>query len=317
MHVTQVNGSDSCAVVIRISHLVADGSDGKYLINKLAECYRMIEHTGSADGLDIKNGNRSALCIYNEISKKDLLSLMKTPFSGIKTSYPFASPNEHGIHRMLDLTIPSGIISAAKEKAKSHGASVNDLLLTACYRSYAKTLNYRGKMSINSMIDLRQHCKDGVSEGLSNMSGGLSTVLEYTDGSSFASDLKIISDQTSAAKNNPLAGMDGMPLLHAATKTLPMWILLQAANVIYSNMSLNFTNLGNIPCAPLAMCSSAPTKGIFAGPLKRKPSTQIAAASFDGTAELVIIGDFTDEDVRSLNMLLDGILAEIEGYLGE
>ncbi|MBR2009698.1 MAG: hypothetical protein IJ936_06200 [Peptococcaceae bacterium] len=39
LHVTQINGSDGCAIVVRISHLVVDGSDGKYLLNKLAESY--------------------------------------------------------------------------------------------------------------------------------------------------------------------------------------------------------------------------------------------------------------------------------------
>ena len=114
-----------------------------------------------------------------------------------------------------------------------------------------------------------------------------------------------------------MAGLDGIPLLHTATKAFPMWLLLQAANIVYSSMSLSFTNLGNIPCTPLMMNGLIPTEGIFGGPLKRKPSIQVGTASFDGTAELTILGDFAEEDTRSLQTFLNGIRTEIELYLKE
>jgi len=317
MHVTLVTGSGSCAVVVRISHLVVDGSDGKYLLNKLAESYRLIEQTGSASDLNIKNGNRSAICAYHDLSSKEIKSLLKTPFSGVKTEYPFADPKAHGAFRMLCCTIPSNILADARKKAKAEGATVNDLLLTACYRSYAQTTGHKGAMSISAMMDLRQHCKDGTSEGLANMSGNLTTSLETTAEKSFAEDLRTISAQTGAAKRDPLAGLTGLPLLHAATKTFPLWLLLQAADMVYSNLSLSLTNLGNIPCQPLTMGGLTPTRGLFGGPLKRKPSVQIGAASFDGTVELTILGDFATEDLVSLQTFLDGMRVEIEHYLLE
>ena len=317
LHVTQINGSDGCAIVVRISHLVVDGSDGKYLLNKLAESYRIIEETGTAESLVMKTGNRSAMCAYNELSKKELVSLIKMPFSGVKTEYPFDAPTEHGVRMMLHCTIPADTLAAVRQKAKSQGATVNDLLLTACYRSFAKATNRQGAMSISAMMDLRQHCKDGISEGLANMSGGLSTTLDISVENGFKEDLKNIAEQTTEAKNNPLAGLDGIPLLHTATKAFPMWLLLQAANIVYSSMSLSFTNLGNIPCTPLMMNGLIPTEGIFGGPLKRKPSIQVGTASFDGAAELTILGDFAEEDTRSLQTFLNGIRTEIELYLKE
>lgn len=317
LQVTLVQGSESCALVVRISHLVVDGSDGKYLLNKLAEGYRILEEKRDVEELVVKDGNRSAMNAYRELSAREIASLLKTPFSGMKTTYPFVAPKEHGPLRMLRCTIPAQLVGQARTKAKTVGASVNDLLLTACYRSYAKTTGKEGMMSISGMMDLRQHCKGGTSEGLSNMSGTLPTTLDYATGSSFAENLADIARQTSACKTNPLAGLDGMPLLHTATKTMPMWLLLQAANVVYAEMSLSLTNLGNIPCEPLTMGGLNPTEGIFGGPLKRKPSVQVGAASFDGTAELTILGDFTTEDMESVTGFLKGMKEEIENYLEE
>ena len=319
MHVTLVRGTNSCAVVVRISHLVTDGSDGKYLLNKLAESYRLLEQTGTTAALEIKNGSRSAANAYSELNIKELASLAKTPFSDVKTMYSFADDNAHGVLRMLRCTIPAEVLTEARKKAKAEAeaATVNDVLLTALYRSYAKVTGCEGRMSISSMMDLRSHCKDGISEGLSNMSGGLGTTLEVVQGNSFKNDLKCIAEQTEAAKSDPLSGLAGIPLLHMATKTLPMWLLLQAADMVYSSMSLNFTNLGNIPCEPLAMAGLKPTEGIFGGPLKRKPSVQVGTASFDGTAELTILGDFMTEDVEPLQRMLNGTYEEICLYLEE
>ncbi len=315
MHVTLVQGEASSAVVVRISHLVVDGSDGKYLLNKLAESYRLQEQTETTTSLEVKNGSRSAMNAYSELHIKELTSLVKMPFNGVKTEYPFNNPKEHGVLRMLRSTIPAEVLGEARKKAKEENATVNDLLLTACYRSYAKTINREGAMSISSMMDLRNHCKDGISEGLSNMSGGLGTTLEIVPENSFKNDLKCIVEQTKTEKSNPLAGLDGMPVMHMATKTFPMWLLLQVADVVYSALSLSLTNLGNIPCEPLIMRGLKPIEGVFGGPLKRKPSVQVGTASFDGTAELTILGDFVTEDIESLQSFLDGIREELEMYL--
>ena len=315
--ITLVNGSESCAVLIRISHLVVDGGDGKYLLNKLAESYRIIEEDRDIAELVVKGGSRSAMNAYKELGLKEMKSLFKMPFSGVKTLYPFTDPKEHGALRMLRVTIPAETLGQARVKAKTVGASVNDLLLTACYRSYARTNHLEGAMSVSGMVDLRQHCKDGTSEGLSNMSGGLSTTLEYASGATFTDNLTEVTRQTMEVKHDPLVGLDGIPMIHTATKTAPMWVLLKAADIIYSSISLSLTNLGNIPCEPLTMGGMKPCEGIFGGPLKRKPSVQVGAASFDGTAELTILGDFTAADMENLTMFLNGMKTELENYLEE
>lgn len=317
LQVTLVNGSKSCAVLIRISHLVVDGSDGKYLLNKLAEGYRIMEEGRDIKELAVKDGSRSAMNAYKELGLQEMKSLIKMPFSGVKTVYPFADAKEHGALRLLRVTIPAETLGQARLKAKTVRASVNDLLLTACYRSYAKTNHLDGAMSVSGMVDLRQHCKGGVSEGLSNLSGGLSTTLEYVPGSSFTDNLTEIARQTAQAKHNPFVGLDGIPMIHTATKTAPMWLLLKAADIIYSTLSLSLTNLGNIPCEPLTMGGMKPCGGVFGGPLKRKPSVQVGAASFDGTAELTILGDFTTGDTENLIMFLNGMKTELENYLEE
>ena len=149
------------------------------------------------------------------------------------------------------------------------------------------------------------------------MSGSMSTLVEAVAEQSFTATLQCVAAQTAAVKADPLAGLYGIPLLHTVVTLFPTAILSKAADRVYSNMSLSLTNLGSISGVHLAMGTQVPVAGLFGGPLKRKPSVQVGAVSLDGTAVLTILGDFTAEDVPSLQAFLDMARSEIERYLTE
>lgn len=318
MRVSLVQSDRDSAIAVNIGHLCVDGGDGKYLLNKLAESYNLILSTGTADGLEIKNGNRAPEQIYQGLGPKDMASLLKIPGSGVVSEFRFANdlPGRNSITRTV---IPADAMALARKKAKTEGATANDLLLTAVYRAYA-VLPYVDEnvpMSVMSMMDLRRHCDDGESDGLANMSGTFPTKLMEGVKGSFSNTLAEVAAQTQTIKDDPLAGMDGMPLIHGAVRTMPMKLLLLVAGKIYGSFSLGLTNLGNIDCKTLAMGETVPTEGMFGGPLKKKPGMQVSAASFDGACSLCIVGQYTAEDRALLQTFLDKIAAEILGYTTE
>ena len=90
MHVTLVRSEEKSSIVIRQSHLVVDGGDGKYLLHKLAEAYNLIAANGNADALEIKNGSRAPEKVYDTVSKEDMKKLQK--------SSPSSSPSSHLFH---------------------------------------------------------------------------------------------------------------------------------------------------------------------------------------------------------------------------
>lgn len=315
LHCTLVRGAGESVVVLTVSHLCVDGGDGKYLLNKLAEAYEMIRTTGSVGALQVKNGSRATEQMYETVDLKDFPQLLKNPISSVKTAFPY--PNgEPGKPRLLVQTVDRGTMDAARRRGKAEaGATANDLLLAACCRAYAALpgVDAAAPMSIMSMMDLRRHCEEGESEGLSNLSGTLPTTLKNGVGS-FEEVLAELTAQTAAAKANPLAGLEGLPLVHGATHTTPMGLLMMVSNKIYGSMSIGLTNLGNIPCAPLALGGVAPDAGQFGGPLKRKPAMQVSAASFDGTAALAVANYATEEDAALLARMLQGVADELRAY---
>ena len=308
-----VQNEKQSAVALTISHLCVDGGDGKYLLSKLAESYGMLAETGCADELTIKNGSRAPEQIYEGLKLKEILSLLKIQDNGVKSEFPFADQNL-GRWNMVYMTIPADVMAAARRRAKAAGATVNDLLLTALYEAYAAMpgVDADAPMSVMSMIDLRRHCSDGESEGLGNMSGTFPTKLMEGIGEDFSATLCQVAEQTRQMKENPLAGMDSLPLIHGVVRTMPMKLLTLVAGKVYGSFSLGLTNLGSID--NIALGNLVPTEGLFGGPLKKKPGMQVSAASFDGTCSLCVVGQYTDADTVLLRTLLDKMANQIVAY---
>lgn len=312
LHCTLVCGKEESAVTLNISHLCVDGGDGKYLLYKLAEAYELIRKTGGTKGLEVKNGNRATSQMYEELTPKDYLALIKMPISGEKTGFPFPE-EDSGEPRIVTCSISSSVMKAARGRAKEVNATVNDILLTACYRAYAHISESAADeaVSVMSMMDLRRHCKGGESDGLCNMSGFLPTTLKDGVRGDFIEVLEEIASQTREAKENPLAGMDGMPLIHTAVMTTPLRLLLEVMEKVYGSLSIGLTNLGNFSCEPLTMDGLYPSGGLFGGPLKKKPAMQVSAASFDGTAVLCCISECGEEDAALLQRMLNLMAQEV------
>ena len=311
-----VQSDRESVIVLLVSHLCVDGGDGKYLLNKLVEAYNLILTTGSADTLEVKNGSRAPEKVYETKELKDLKDMMKLPFGGKTTSsYPFPT-EEDGMCRMTKTIIPVEIMSAARKKAKEVGASANDLLLAACYQVYAAfpEVEPGSPVGISSMMDLRRHCKDGDSEGLANMSGGMGTGFENGVPEDFAETLTEIAKQTTAVKEDPLAGMSGLPILHTIARGIPVWMQLSVIGKAYGAMPVGLTNLGNLNCQSLALGDLIPVGGIFGGPLKKKPGMQISIISFDGECVLACYGRYTAEDEASIQNTLDAMASQIGAY---
>ena len=242
--------------------------------------------------------------------------MMKLPFGGKTTSsYPFPTEAD-GMCRVTKTVISRETMSAARKKAKEAGASANDLLLSACYQVYAAfpEVEPGSPVGISSMMDLRRHCKDGDSEGLANMSGGLGTGFENGIPETFEEILTEITKQTTAVKEDPLAGMSGLPILHTIARGIPVWMQLAIVSKAYGAMPVGLTNLGNIKCETLALGELVPTGGIFGGPLKKKPGMQISIISFDGECVLACYGRYTAEDEAHIQNTLDSMAKVIASY---
>ena len=315
---TLVHGSSGSAVALSVSHLCADGVDARYLLYKLVEAYRLCRETGDCTGLRVKTGDRSPEQVYSRLSRREMLSLLRNPTTGVKSAFPF--PGEGPAQKRVTYRrIAAPVMKAARQRARAEGATANDILLAACYRAYAAQARTQpgAPLSLMSMMDLRRHCEGGDSTGLSNLSGSLPTVLEKGVQGGFADTLREIAAQTARLKEDPLAGLAGMPILHGLIKRIPLGWLMKAADHVYGSLVIGMTNLGRLDAAALTMDGAAPESGWFGGPVKKKPGMQLSVVSVEGACTICVYGEYTQEDAEALERLLEAIEKEIEMYIGE
>ena len=123
-----------------------------------------------------------------------------------------------------------------------------------------------------------------------------------------------IAKQTTAVKEDPLAGMSGLPILHTIARGIPVWMQLSVIGKAYGAMPVGLTNLGNLNCQSLALGDLIPVGGIFGGPLKKKPGMQISIISFDGECVLACYGRYTAEDEAHIQNMLDAMAKTIATY---
>lgn len=308
------NGRES-ALVMNVSHLCVDGTDAKYLLYKFAQGCSLCMAEGSCDPLRIKQGCRAAEQVYRGLDAQELRSLMHDPRTGVKSTFPFPSDAE-GTPSLVMRIIPAETMAAARLRAKAIGATANDLLLAACYHAYASVpgVDPHAAMSITSMLDLRRHLAGHDSPGLSNLSGALPSSLSCGIHSEFGDTVADIASQTRRTKEDPLAGLAGMPLLHGAARAIPMGLLQMVVSRVYSSMSVGMTNLGSIDCEALALGELKPDAGWFGGPLKKKPGMQVCVSSLGGACALCIVGQYSEEDAAVLQALLDHMVHTVSEY---
>ena len=126
-----------------------------------------------------------------------------------------------------------------------------------------------------------------------------------------------IAKQTNAAKDDPVAGLAFLPILHTLARGIPVWMQMTVIAKAYGAMPVGLTNLGNVKCETLALGGLIPTAGVFGGPLKKKGGMQISIMSFDGECVLACYGQYTAEDAAHIQNTLDKLVQVITDYAKE
>lgn len=315
---TLVEDGEKSSVVVLISHLIADGGDSKYLLGKIAEAYNLVRKTGSTEGLVVKNGSRAPEQVIAGLTKQERRALSRNPMSGAKNEFPFED-KDPGRPRLIRRVIPREVMDQARIRAKQDGATANDLILAACYQAFAAVpgVDASAPICVAAMMDLRKHCPAGDSEGLTNLAGALKTSMPDGVTGSYAQTLAEIARQTRLDKEEPLSGLEGVPLLYWLMGKLPMGMLMMAARIVYGSMAVGVTNVGNVTRKAWALGELVPEGGLLGGPLKKKPGVQVSVISFDGACALCIVGQYADRDVPGLEGLLDRMVEDIRDYAQE
>lgn len=144
------------------------------------------------------------------------------------------------------------------------------------------------------------------------MSGGMPTVLKNSIHGSFMETLKEIAAQTKEAKEDPFAGLYGLPMMHLMGKLVSLDYLMDKMSAAYKESPfVGMTNLGNLSSEKLMLNGSSPVAAACGGPLKKKPGMQISVIGIAGTITLSCIGEYTEKDEKLIRSLLEDMIHKL------
>ena len=312
---------DKCSFATIVNHQCFDGSDYKYVMFKIVECYNAFVKEGNIDNVVIKDGTRDLSQLYANMepnaAKKAKGLYNNASKTGIKTQFRFTDDQDCK-KRLIMKTTPKEVFEKVKAKGKAVGASINDIMLTAYFRALVKEIGCPKDEPINitSMMDLRRHMLTKDTVGVTNMTAFMPCKLSEGIGGSFEDTLARVNEQTTLQKNDDVVGLYGIPLLGLAYKLF--WLDCIATFAIklgYDNPLIQMSNLGILKPEQTNFEGCKMYDCVITGAVKYKPYFQFTCVTREGNMKFCVAEKCSDRDEKLIREFLDDMEAELQGYI--
>lgn len=281
---------------LKINHTCCDGAGAKEYIDLLSQIYSTID-----------NDNNTYIPIPKIAGRKDQDKLygaldlnnpkaMDPSSDTPRSIWPFKWDKGLGDSTGFVLCrLPQDSLENLSSYAKSKGATINDLVITAFYRAMFKYTNapYGIPLDMGCTIDLRRYLPNQKAEGIRNFSGGFITRIERTMHEPFEKTLVKVVHATNKIKNR-------QPGLHKAI----LGEVLESVSFSYIKSLFKTTskvskvasklNLNNSFCTPGLSNLGILSKSLFKfgektvidayilPPVVRKPTILLLAETYNG-----------------------------------
>lgn len=279
---------------LKVNHVAADGAGVKEVAYLVADTYRRLEENPDYNPGQANFNQRSQAAIFRRAGLMNLLKyrprtlgLPPMPFS-----LPFTGTDGDRRSFAVRKMAPADF-QALKGYAKQHGATVNDLILTALYRSMFSQGNPPADMPlpVQVSLDLRPLLPKGKEQPVCNLSGALYPVVVYHPGETFEQTLAGVQAEMGRLKQG-LPGLTGamlieMAMLQGFAKAKAM---LSSMTRVRSNRvtPLLLSNFGLLDSSRLAFGSLEIVEAFMLGPVMFGHGVMLTASTFAGQMTLAI-----------------------------
>ena len=196
---------------------------------------------------------------------------------------------------------------------KKHGATINDMLLTAYFYALYQLaqFNPEDSVSISCAIDLRRHIKDDEGQGVTNQTAWMQCKVPRR-GNDIFETLDYVINSSNQFKQDRFMGLHGLPLLSLGYKIMPLAASEEIIKVGYANPLLAMSNIGILDVQKLALEGHEPYDGFMSGAVKYKPYVLLSATSMRKELTLSMCVRGNDEDKRIVEYFFDLLQQSIE-----
>lgn len=322
LRVNIIESGDESAITAVFNHMCTDGGDSKYLIGKLTELYSDIVNGGDGSKVQIKEGRRDGMQIYDRMSPEKRRRAQKLykniSQSKVNVEFPFARslPEEEESVKIFRVRIEKSTVNALNAARKKYNATINDVLLTAFFRKLYEYLDKQKKvLNIVSMMDLRRYC-GGDTLGVTNMTGFAPCDIEVDD-EPFLATLEKVKKRMEQNKMDEFMGLYSLPLLKLAYQVFPHFLSEKAIKIGYQNPLIGMSNIGILSRDKFGFAGTEVLDCFMTGAAKYKPYMQLTATTFDDTMTFCIAEKCTVKDGFILAQFLRDYKGELKRFIEE
>lgn len=302
------------------NHMCMDGGDFKYFMKALCENYNAYVEKGISP-IELREGTRSYEAVYEDFSKTEqrmARNLYKNVCAKDEHKFPLTPDSIRDRSFIAKRKISAETFDKIRAAGKKHGATVNDMLLTAYFYSLYELAGYdpSDSVTISCAIDLRRHIKDVSDEGLTNHTAFMQCNIPER-GRDIFETLQYAVQSSQKFKHDKFMGLYGLPLLKLGYSILPHAASEEIIKIGYSNPLLAMSNIGILESDKLALQGHEPTDGFMTGAVKYKPYALLSVTSLRKELTISMCVRGNDEDRSIVERFFDIMEKSIGLLIGE
>lgn len=319
MKVAVFNHNGKSVLCVVENHMCMDGGDLKYFMKALCKNYNDYIEKGVSP-IDLRTGTRSYESVYEDFSsgeKRLAKNLYKNINSKDDHGFPFTPNSIRDKSFIAKRKIPASKFDEIRFAGKKHGATINDMLLTAYFYALYELAGFdsRESVSISCAVDLRRHIKNNAGQGITNHTAWMQCRVPER-GANIFETLNFVVHSSNQFKEDKFIGLHGLPLLSFGYKILPLAASEEVIKIGYANPLLAMSNIGILEVDKLALEGNEPVDGFMSGAVKYKPYALLSVTSVRKELTLsmcvrgneddqIIVEKFFDLIVKNIDLLTE------------
>lgn len=308
------HGGKSTLCIVE-NHMCMDGGDFKYFLKALCKNYNEYIENGTSP-INLKTGSRAYTQVYEDFTageRKMAKGLYKNINTPDEHGFPFTPDNIRDKSFIARRRLSAQTFDELRAAGKKHGATINDMLLTAYFYSLYDLAGfnvYEG-FSISCAIDLRRHIKNSDENGITNHTAWMQCKVPQR-GKDIFETLEYVIRCSNEFKHDRFMGLHGLPLLNFGYKILPHAASEEIIKIGYANPLLAMSNIGILEVDKLALSGHEPYDGFMSGAVKYKPFALLSATSMRKELTLSMCVRGNEEDEKIVEKFFDLMVQNID-----
>jgi NRPS condensation-like uncharacterized protein len=309
-------GAEADVLVLRIDHVAADGQGAKQVAELLATAYS--RQARRLDERPAPAPDRSARRLLHQFPLARKVSLLTSreairPAWGLPVAGEHPGKRHHGI-----ATVDADSFAALHARARSVGATVNDVALAAFYRAlFAELQPAEGRpMALNVSFDLRRYLDPAdPMPAAANLSSVETAMLPRVSGESFTGTLaRVVAEMATLKGGQPGVG-SAVQLEYASRlgfKRVERMATEPMRRGREHGVSFPFlSNFGVLDAQALTFAGLTPSRALLLPPVGHPPFMMLAPSSYAGELSLAIGYADGETDPALVERILGGMVAEL------